>query len=387
MKYRHGAITKVLVVAPFGIWPPHFGSSERVYNFVKKLAHDDRLRLSVLYTDYSQVVSSDRERESWPNADIIPVGPRRRWAQAVNPVLIAKGLSLIIRETPDVILCEHLWSSAHALVFHALTGIPFILDDHNAEYVRFQRMGRKTTAPVRILERLACQFAREVICVSEVDKNHLEKLGVDATKISVIHNGVNMVQYRPNPGVRSHVRQQLDLPVGCPMILFFGKLDYQPNAEAVEILVREIIPRVLEQLPEAQFVVCGYNPPINRYSHRHLLFTGVVPKIEDYINASDVVVAPLTSGGGTKLKIVQSIACGRPVVTTSIGSEGITKAGRWMRVANEWGPFAEAAVEAIARPPRFRESDLQDFRHAYSWETVARELFDRIEAQVLKGGQ
>lgn len=378
---------KVLVVAPFAIWPPHFGSSERVYNFMKQLAVYHHLHLFVLYTDYTQVVSSHRQKESWPNIEIIPVAPRRRWAQAINPLLVAKGLSLITQEAPDLILCEHLWASVHALLLHALTGVPYILDDHNAEYVRFGRMGRRTAPLIRLLERLVCHFARAVICVSEVDREHLSRLGTDAAKVSVIHNGVNTTQYRPNPAVRSSVRRQLGLPNNSPMLLFFGKLDYQPNAEAVEILTREIMPRVLEQLPEAHFVICGYNPPIEQYAHPRLVFTGVVPRIEDYINASDVVVVPLISGGGTKLKIVQSIACGQPVVTTSVGSEGITEAEEYMTVTDRWESFAEATISAIADPPDPHGRNLQAFRHAYSWETAAKQLVDLIEAQVLRGSE
>jgi len=387
MDYSGQQIIKVLVIAPFGIWPPHFGSSERIYNFVKQLANHDRIRLFVLYTDYAQVVSADRSQESWPNAELIAVGPSRRWAQAVNPFLVLKGLTLILREKPDVILCEHLWSSLHALALRVMGGMPLLLDDHNAEYIRFQRMGRKTSGIIRILETLACRFANKVICVSDADKEHLTRLSISASKICVVQNAVDTAQYRPNPMVRGEVRRELGLSDSSPMLLFFGKLDYQPNTEAVEIVMREIMPRVLERIPEAQFVICGYNPPVDRYDHRHVVFTGVVPRIEDYINACDVVIAPLISGGGTKLKIVQAIACGRPVITTSIGAEGIADAGEWMTVADQWEAFAAATVDVLADQASFHRGDLQSFRHAHSWETVAAQLAEVIEAQTPKGNR
>lgn len=371
---------KLVVLVPFTIWPPHFGSSERAYNIIKQLARRNEFRLSVLYTDYTQVTSLYREKERLSNTKIMEVGPSQRWAQAFNPLLILKGLLLSLKDRPDIILCEHLWSSIHAMVIHFLTGVPFILDEHNAEYVRLKRMGKDGIAEiVRILERLACRFATKVICVSENDRVHLINLGVKGDKISVVYNAVDTDQYRPNSTTRKQIRKKLDCDSDSPVLLFFGKLDYQPNAEAVEIIVREIMPRVLDQNSKTRFVICGYNPPQRQYAHPNLIFTGVVPKIEDYINASDVVVAPLISGGGTKLKIVQAISCGRPVVTTTIGSEGIRKSGDWMRVTNDWDRFADLALELSTNPSSLLQSQLRVFRNTYSWKHITKKFIKLID--------
>jgi glycosyltransferase involved in cell wall biosynthesis len=370
------------MLAPFKIWPPHFGASERAYNIIAQLAQDGGFQLFALYTDYAQVAVATHEQESWPSATVIGVGPSKRWAQALNPFLILKGISLILRERPDVILCDHLWSALNALILHFLTGVPFILDDHNAEYVRLERMGKKAAGLVRILEKITCRFAARVICVSETDKAHLTQLGIEAGKISVVYNGVDIAQYRPNPTARPKVCRELGLVDEHPLVLFFGKLDYQPNAEAVEIIVQEIMPRVLTRIPQARFVICGYNPPLDRYDHPHLIFTGVVPKIQDYINASDLVIVPLISGGGTKFKIVQAVACGRPVVTTCIGSEGIEEAGEWMQVADDWDQFAEMTVKILTHRPSFSQEHLENFRQAYSWQVVAKQVARLLKAQV-----
>lgn len=373
---------KVLALAPFSIWPPHFGSSERIYNLSKQLAQDDRFDLALLYTDYAQVAVIGSDKENWLGATIIGVGPSRRWAQALNPWLILRGIGLILRERPDVILCEHLWASLHAIILRVLTGIPFILDDHNAEYVRLRRMGRGAARLVYLLEKLACYMAAHIVCVSEADKTHLVVLGVEAAKISVVHNAVDIEQYSPNPTMRYSVRQELALSEDIPIVLFFGKLDYQPNAEAVEIIVQDIMPHVLSQLPDTRFVICGYNPPLDRYRHPNLIFTGVVPRIEDYINAADVVIAPLISGGGTKFKIVQALACGRPVITTTVGSEGIEEVGLWMQVTDDWEQFAELVVECITHSITGSPDQLADFRDRYSWRHMTEHFAEIIEACV-----
>lgn len=359
---------KLLVLAPFEIMPPHFGSSERIYNIVKQLANDGRFELFVLYTDYAQVKNVEPSSEVWSNATILPVGPVRRWAQFLNPWLLLKALRIIRSEKPTLLLCNHLWAGIHAVILHLLTGIPYILDDHNAEYIRFQRMGRKSARLIRLWEQMVCHFASDVIAVSETDRQHLIRLGVAGDKVAIIPNAIDMHQYRPEPNIRTQVYTELNLPLEQPFLLFFGKLDYQPNAEAIYILVNEIIPRILQVKSSVWFVVCGYNPPREQYRHPRLIFTGIVPRIEDYINASVGVIVPLISGGGTKFKIIQAIACGKPVITTTMGAEGIDGAGLWLQVSDDWNTFSQLAVQLLRQSPIPPGDRLDSFRYQYSEE-------------------
>jgi glycosyltransferase involved in cell wall biosynthesis len=110
----------------------------------------------------------------------------------------------------------------------------------------------------------------------------------------------------------------------------------------------------------------------------------VVPKIEDYINASDVVIVPLISGGGTKFKIIQAVACGKPVVTTSIGAEGIDDAGDWMRVTDDWEQFARLIVDLLSVPQDPSLETLEQFRHDYSWEHTTEMVVRLIEKQLAR---
>ena len=173
------------MIVPFSIWPPHFGSSERAYNISKRLAMSDEFEVTVLYTDYIQVATPDTEEEHWPGVEIRGIGPSKRWAQLLNPCLVWRGLGLILKERPDVILGEHLWSALNTILLHILTGVPYVLDEHNAEYIRLARMRRGwVVSLVRLLEVVACRLASAVICVSEVDKNYLLSLGVTRDRYS-----------------------------------------------------------------------------------------------------------------------------------------------------------------------------------------------------------
>jgi polysaccharide biosynthesis protein PslH len=358
---------KLLIIAPFEIMPPHFGASERAYNLIEQLNYDGHFSLTVLYTDYAQVQMPRQSLPKWENATIVKIGPARRWAQFLNPMLILRALKIIRTEKPDLILCDHLWAGWHANILHILTGIPFILDEHNVECVRFARMGKRSAFLIYLWEKITCHLAAAVITVSEADRNHLIQLGIASDKIAIVPNAIDTMQYQSNPAARAAVRSKLKLDVAQPMLLFFGKLDYQPNAEAIAIIVHQIMPRILAKRPDTHFVICGYNPPITRYQHPNLHFMGFVKKIEDYINASDVILVPLVSGGGTKFKIIQTIACGKPVITTTIGAEGIEKAGEWMKVTDDWDIFAQYTLSILTSVDQFDPEIITQFRHHYSW--------------------
>jgi len=371
---------KILVLSPWSVLPPHFGSSERTYNLAQGLAA--HYRVTLLHTDYDQIKIS-RTQTDIPGVKSYKVCPSRRWAQLFNPFLILKGLQLIRQDRPALLISAHLWSGLHTLILHYLTGVPYILDEHNVEYVRWNRMQRKGISVLTWAERLSCQKAAAVFCVSEADKKLLMKLGIPAEKIHVIRNAVDLTQYRPDPAGGVAARRELGLSDQTPLVLFFGKLDYQPNSEAVDLIVREIAPRVLAQNPGVRFVICGYRPPAEQYAGSPVTFTGMVPRIEDYINAAQAVIVPLISGGGTKFKIVQAIACGRPVITTPIGAEGLDDAAAWMQVTDDWDEFARLIGQACTHPAAVSGPGWEAFCAGYRVEemvTRARQVIERCRA-------
>jgi glycosyltransferase involved in cell wall biosynthesis len=372
-------VRKVLFICPWPIFPPHFGGSDRTYNLVKNLSN--WFEILVLYTDFRQIRGVKESQGAIPNVCLIKAGPNQRWAQLLSPFLLYEGLRIIGREKPDVIICEDIWPGLHATLLHFLTGVPFILDEFNAEYVRYERMGRRAGL-LKAYEKICCQVADCVFCVSKADQKHIEKLGIASKKIWIVPNGIDVDKFAPNPDKRREIRHELGISDNTPIVLFFGKLDYQPNFEAIEIIFRHIMPRVLASVPAARFVIAGYAPPAKTYQHSNLIFPGMVPKIEDYINASDLVIAPLTSGGGVKFKILQSIACGKYVVTTRIGAEGIEAADDFMAITDDWDVFAETVVERLTTYHLIdpMSQSFVRFLETYAWENVAARACEAIHA-------
>jgi glycosyltransferase involved in cell wall biosynthesis len=369
-------VQRILVISPFDIFPPYWGGANRIYNLVKYLSKQNKVTL--LYNDLQQLKPIDVADDpllTTENLQVCPVRSFTKWSQILNPLLLLRGLGLIRKESPSFILAEFAWSGLHALVLSFFTRVPYILDEHNIEFVRFVRMGRGsrlTAFLLRLYEKLSCKFARRVFCVSEVDREFLtSKLGVDRNKIVLIPNGIDTVKFYPNADKRREIRKGLDIRENTPLILFYGKLDYKPNLEAVQIIYREILPRVLEKSPETKFLIVGDNPP-SAFRHKNMVFTGVADRIEDYINASDVVICPLLSGGGTRIKILESLSCGKIVISTQIGAEGLicVETKDFLRIVDDWSDFAQEIIKSAGDvhwtiPP-------QEFAEKYSWENIIR---------------
>ncbi len=316
---------KILIISPFNIFPPYWGGASRIYNLATRLSKDDKVTL--LYNNFNQM--NDVKPETTEQKllfETIPVKSQSRLSQIFNPLLIIEGIKIIKKEKHDVIIAEFAWSGIHAIILSRLLGIPYYLDEHNVEYIRFKRMNRGNKLSqflLKSLEKISCNMAKKVYVVSEVDKIFLKtKLHIDESKIEILENMVDTDRFYPSKDNGGKIRKKLDINQKTPLILFFGKLDYKPNTEAVEIIRKKILSKVIKELPDAKFLIVGSNPPME-FKHKSIIFTGPVKKIEDYINASDIVIAPLLSGGGTRIKIMESLACSKQVISTSIGAEGL----------------------------------------------------------------
>jgi glycosyltransferase involved in cell wall biosynthesis len=377
------ALSRVLVIAPFEVFPPYWGAAARVHSLVKHLSADHDITL--LYVAHRQVdvrPSGDDPLLSAGCVRIARVPSLTRYSQVFNPLLVLRGLLLSCGGRYDYILAETGWSGLHALLLSFVTRVPYVLDEHNVEAVAFARMGRGGGLGVRLLrlyERTVCRFARRILCVSEMDRDLLaSEYSIDGSKIVVAPNGVDTERFRPDAETGLETRAVLGVPEGVAVVLFNGKLDYRPNRDAVEIICREIMPRVLDEVPDARFIVVGSNPPLG-LSRPGLTFTGTVDSVADYINAANVVICPLRSGGGTRFKILEAIACGKPVVSTALGAEGLIgeETRRHLTCADDWEAFAAEVVKAI-REGRDVPPDTS-FAERYGWprvvETLKTEVF------------
>lgn len=267
-----------------------------------------------------------------------PFQPLRpaRYARLVRNLVLSKGFQkdyfrsrsavgrlagLIRAGRFDVIMITQLYTYSWVEdEFHMMS----VLDSHNVEERRLEALteasvwvrgtvARLQLRAVRRLEREAIQRVRCTLAVSEVDRDHFERLAPG--RIHLVPNGVDTSRLLP--------RSTMPL---APQILFLGSLSYSANVDAVRHLAYDILKHL--QRPDASVVVVGINPPLQvhiaaRRSPITMKVTGFVDDVRPYVEKSRMLVVPLRFGGGTRLKILEALAQGLPVVTTSIGCEGL----------------------------------------------------------------
>ena len=325
---------KILVLSPCDAFPPVHGSSTAVYHTLQYLSQGNQVcgLLSHLYSQHGEVDLNSPHLAVRYSLDS-PVDRLGYKGLVLNPLYFRAAWQAARQFQPDVIQAELLWTAPAALWLRRRLGVPVVLMQENVEYQKFVRFGM--TSPflkaLKWLEGWACRAADRVVALSEVDRDFMIDLyRVPRERFALIPHGVDpdLFDYRPEGAAAA--RRALGLETNVPILTFVGKLDYLPNIRAVEYIAGRIAPSVWARHPEARFVIIGQGAGGLAKHHRDgILFPGFVdarasihPNLSDYLSASQVVLVPLDSGSGTRLKIVEAAANRRAVVSTRIGAEG-----------------------------------------------------------------
>jgi glycosyltransferase involved in cell wall biosynthesis len=378
---------KILFITPFYLFPPYWGGGTRTYNLVRHLAKRHKVYLISPFYRQFEDKKIDRHRFELKKmgVEVFTPNPLIRiehpFTKHINPEVILKSIEIILTKKIDVIICDYPWSGINLLAIKFLFRKPFVFHEHNIEYKIKDEIRAKYGKLMKILELVLCKLAKRIVTVSEKDKETLIKeLGVNPRKIFVVENGFNDKVFYPNSKNTQKIRKKYNIK-DDPIILFFGKLDYPPNKDAVYKIRWNILPFVLEKIPNAKFLIVGKKYEFE-IEHENMIFTGLVDNIQDYVNAADVIIVPILAGSGTRIKILESIACGKFVVSTSKGAEGlineITKP--FLKIADDWKTFVDLIVETVEKKEKKKVS--KEFIRKYSWGNIYRK-FDKILEEVV----
>ena len=192
-----------------------------------------------------------------------------------------------------------------------------------------------------------------------------------ATRVTPVATGVNLAYFARSAD-----------PVPQADIVFVGSMDWLANIDAVKYFVQEILPLIRRQLPDCRFAVVGRTPPREildlAAADPGIIVTGTVPDIRPYLWGAKISIVPLRIGGGTRLKIYESMAAGTAVVSTSIGAEGLdAQHPDNIRLADTPAGLAAQCVELLKNPDErgsLASAAHQMVSDKYSWESVAREF-------------
>lgn len=226
---------------------------------------------------------------------------------------------------------------------------------------------------VPMYERWVARSAARTFVCSEVDRRRFLALGVPADRLEIVPNGVDTTEFRPDDAARGRVRRELAVE-DRNVTLFFGQLGYCANLEGLALFVERVLPK-LDARTCLVVVGRGLDPDeATRLSALpNVIVTGEVDRISDYVNAVDVSIVPLLHGTGTRLKILESLACGMPVLSTTAGAEGLEleELGAHAVVEDDWSRWPKLITELGTLP---RQPASPRFVQTYDW----RAIFDRL---------
>jgi glycosyltransferase involved in cell wall biosynthesis len=237
----------------------------------------------------------------------------------------------------------------------------------------------KALADVRDIRRWEGQLQRtadRVIYISAADAAAAAEDGM-AARTSVVPNGVYLNDFAATADAA------IARTAGSKTILFFGHMSYEPNVDAAVWLAREIMPQVRLKVPGAQLVIAGHQPAdaVRELADGHTIVTGSVPSIWPYIKAADACVFPMRMGAGLQNKILEAMAMGAPIVTTSkcVASIPAAVSGEHLLVADTAAQISEATVRVLsdaALARRLGDSGPGFVHEHYDWKRRA-EDFER----------
>jgi glycosyltransferase involved in cell wall biosynthesis len=263
-----------------------------------------------------------------------------------------------------------------------------VLFQHNIETMIWRRHAERALDPLRRgyfslqakrmenYERSVCRTAGQVVAVSEIDAAMMRRdFGV--ARVEAVPTGVDIESFTPV----SARPPKFDL-------IFVGSMDWMPNADGLRHFVRHTFPKIRIRRPQCTLAIVGRKPPRDIAAladgNNGITVTGTVPDVKPYFWESAVSIVPLHVGGGTRLKIFEAMAARVPVVSTTIGAEGLDiDPPNDIRIADSDDAFAAECLDLLgnaAARAATAEAGWQLVRSRFSWETVTTRFEDILRS-------
>lgn len=390
---------RILLVSPYKLWPADHGGGVRCFNLVRRLAEHCELHLLI----FNQEGEDDTQRAALePYCSSVSFHhwkPRYcpdRWgivppnAQLFQSPFVRRRIQdIALAEDIDIIQLEY--TELGQYIDAAPNGTPVILTEHDIAFrsqLRRWQLGFHRRFPEgnafgdsradwRRLVAYELKWNRradQIHTMSVDDGEFLSRFLGDRTKrIRVAPNGVDTKAYSP--------------PASAPPrhdVLYVGNFQNLPNVDALEFLLTDIWPLLRLRVPDARLIIVGANPSeriFRFHGHHGVEVVGRVPTLEEYYHQHRVLAVPIRAGSGTRLKIMEAFAAGIPVVSTTLGAEGISyEDGRHLIIADEAADFARAMARILEDDNLAEKLSISGLELAcshYDW--------DLVETAILEG--
>jgi sugar transferase (PEP-CTERM/EpsH1 system associated) len=393
---------KILYFCPQRVWPLTGGALLRNFHLANALA----ARCQVTLLQLTQ--TADKADTRWPPTHFRNILTFER-GTAYTPLKILNGLlgpmplpvlnyasdnvsaklaALLAEQSFDAVQLESVHLLSYLDVILRTPRSPAVVSDwHNVESELMARYAARTgnwgkrvvayrTAHLleRSEQRLLSKAAAHLV-VSEREKQLLKRRSPEA-EIYVVPNGVDTAAFGITAQQRSASTRRRNT------LLYVGSMDYHANVDAVVWFVREIWPVVASEFPDLGFTIVGRNPgpQVRALASHNVHVTGSVDDVRPSYLSGEAIVVPLRVGSGTRLKILEAMAAGVPVVSTALGAEGLDAIdGVHLLIGNSPGEFASALVRLLRDPAlaaRLVDAGKKLVTERYDWSTFGQRLYE-----------
>ncbi len=392
----------ILFITPQIPFPPHSGGRIVTWNTIKRFANTNRVSVVCLYHHPSELDALDVMKEHCEEVAAFPaygkwsLYPLLRCLVSTQPYKAHRFYNhqmagyierVIQRQNIDIVHAQNFYTTKYVNPNWDVLKIHY---KENIEGNILLRYGKANRNPLKkmafFLEGLrtrnfelnACRKFDKVLSISPLDRDGLNQL--DST-LQVMHQ---------RPGVELTAYPYMEETGNEPIVVFTGTLSYYPNADGVLYFLRHCWPKIRNRIPNAQFYVVGSSPPdsIHQYHEKDgIVVTGRVPDIQPYIEQANVYIVPLRVGGGIRLKILEAMASGRAIVSTSTGCEGLDgQHQEHLMISDMPDDFTTSIIELLGNSEKrnhLRQNARKLIERVYDWDKVVHDQVERYKKWLL----
>jgi glycosyltransferase involved in cell wall biosynthesis len=343
---------RVLFFSPYGLDAPQSGGARRAVQS-RDLLRRQGCVVETLVHARTDGAAGATGADTW----LVPLrGGHRRF---LDPRLLQTLRARLAAFRPDVLWIEQFYSVPQLAWAARRHGVPVIYNAANVEAERFAGWPLPHRVGIGLYERCLLRMVDGCVCVSARDRDLLAaRYGFDPARSLVLPNGYDPAVFHPAP-VDATGRRALwaghGIPDDAQVLVFPGHQGYAPNAEARAWITGTLAPGLARRHPGAQIAILGPGLPDAFPGASNVHAVGFVDDLAAHLRAADLLLCPLEHGGGSRLKIIEALACGLPVLSTPKGAEGLegvdARAGLHLATRAEFAARLDALLDA---PPARR---------------------------------
>lgn len=379
---------KILIISSYLPYPLYSGGHIRLYNLIKNLSGKHEITLVCEKRNYQtqkdidevsrickKVVTTDRKKQ-WSFKNILKSGV------SLSPFLLVGHNNVEMKRRIKKEIDNNKFDLIHVETFYVMqnlpkTNIPIVLVEHNIEYLVYERFAKKApifakpllysdSLKLKRAEKKCWKKANRLIAVSSDEQK------IMGEKAELVPNGVDIEKFK---------LKKINMDKTEKRVLFIGDFKWIQNRDSVVYIIKNIWPRVSAKNPNLKLWVVGRNIPdsIKKLENNSIIFDeNASDQTELIFQEADLLLSPIRVGGGTNFKILESLSTGTPVITTSLGNEGINaRDGSEILISEKPDEFVANSLSILSDNylyEKLSRNGRKFIEKNFDWRNIAKEL-------------